>query len=83
MTRDLLVETIHSKYIHHVANKPYLARAIKELQPAFESLASQVEEFVRVTHIFGMSEIEPILLPHCINASKRIIQIIISFSVYY
>lgn len=60
VTREKLVETIHSNYIRHLANQPYLARAIKELKPAYDTLGKEVEEFVRVLELC-ICDIEPFL----------------------
>ena len=53
MTRLALIDTIRSNYRKR-AHQPYFARAIRELEPAFEKLSGEVESIVMVG-LRGMS----------------------------
>ena len=46
-TRQALIETIRFNYRKR-DHQPFIARAIRELRPAFDSLAREVEDFVMV-----------------------------------
>lgn len=47
-SRSALLRTIVRSYVRRSELQRYFARAIRELQPLYEALASEVEKHVRV-----------------------------------